>query len=70
MRMYADMIGTTRETVTNRLLSKRLANVEKEYGDFGHTWSYNRLRKVLFRAEWPLPEAGETAAAEEFRLAA
>jgi len=25
--MYADMIGTTRETVTNRLLSKRLAKV-------------------------------------------
>lgn len=32
-----------------RLLSKRLATVEKEYGDFGHTWSYNRLRKVLLR---------------------
>ena len=32
-----------------RLLSKRLANVEREYGDFGHTWSYNRLRKVLLR---------------------
>ena len=32
-----------------RLLSKRLANVEREFGDFGHTWSYNRLRKVLLR---------------------
>ena len=32
-----------------RLLSKRLANVEQEYGDFGHTWSYNRLKKVLLR---------------------
>ena len=32
-----------------RLLSKRLAKVERESGDFGHTWSYNRLTKVLLR---------------------
>jgi CRP/FNR family cyclic AMP-dependent transcriptional regulator len=32
-----------------RLLSKRLAKVEMEFGDFGHTWSYNRLAKVLLR---------------------
>ena len=32
-----------------RLLSKRLAKVEMEVGDFGHTWSYNRLTKVLLR---------------------
>src|SRR5512140_2387310 len=32
-----------------RLLSKRLAKVEKESGEFGHTWSYNRLSKVLLR---------------------
>ena len=32
-----------------RLLSKRLANVEREFGEFGHTWSYNRLTKVLLR---------------------
>ena len=32
-----------------QLLSKRLAKVELEYGDFGHTWSYNRLAKVLLR---------------------
>ena len=32
-----------------RLLSKRLAKVEMESGDFGHTWSYNRLTKVLLR---------------------
>ena len=32
-----------------QLLSKRLAKVELEYGDFGHTWSYNRLKKVLLR---------------------
>jgi len=30
-----------------RLLSKRLAKVEREFGDFGHTWSYHRLAKVL-----------------------
>jgi CRP/FNR family transcriptional regulator len=32
-----------------RLLSKRLAKVEKEFGDFGHTWSYDRLAKVLLQ---------------------
>ncbi|MGA8752522.1 Crp/Fnr family transcriptional regulator, partial [Candidatus Deferrimicrobium sp.] len=32
-----------------RLLSKRLAKVEREFGDFGHTWSYDRLSKVLLR---------------------
>ena len=32
-----------------RLLSKRLAKVEREFGEFGHTWSYNRLSKVLLR---------------------
>jgi len=32
-----------------RLLSKRLAKVEREYGDFGHTWSYNRLSNILLR---------------------
>jgi CRP/FNR family cyclic AMP-dependent transcriptional regulator len=30
-----------------RLLSRRLSKVEKEFADFGHTWSYNRLAKVL-----------------------
>jgi CRP/FNR family transcriptional regulator len=32
-----------------RLLSKRLAKVEMDFGDFGHTWSYNRLKKVLLQ---------------------
>ena len=32
-----------------RLLSKRLAKVEKEFGDFGHTWSYDRLAKILLK---------------------
>jgi CRP/FNR family cyclic AMP-dependent transcriptional regulator len=30
-----------------RLLSRRLSKVEKEFADFGHTWSYNRLARVL-----------------------
>ncbi len=30
-----------------RLLSRRLAKVEREFGNFGHTWSYHRLSKVL-----------------------
>ena len=32
-----------------RLLSKRLTKVEMEFGDFGHTWSYNRLAKILLQ---------------------
>jgi CRP/FNR family transcriptional regulator len=32
-----------------RLLSERLAKVEKEYAGFGHTWSYHRLAKILLR---------------------
>jgi CRP/FNR family transcriptional regulator len=32
-----------------RLLSRRLAKVEKEFADFGHTWSYHRLSKVLLQ---------------------
>lgn len=30
-----------------RVLSKRLARVETELAEFGHTWSYQRLAKVL-----------------------
>ena len=32
-----------------RLLSKRLANVERGLAEFSHTWSYHRLAKVLLR---------------------
>ena len=32
-----------------RLLSMRLTKVEMEFGDFGHTWSYNRLAKILLQ---------------------
>ena len=30
-----------------KLLSRRLAKVEQEFADFGHTWSYHRLSRVL-----------------------
>jgi CRP-like cAMP-binding protein len=30
-----------------RLLSRRLSKVEKEFADFGHTWSYDRLARIL-----------------------
>ena len=30
-----------------RILSQRLAKVEKEHAGFGHTWSYHRLAKTL-----------------------
>ncbi len=32
-----------------RLLSRRLAKVEREYAGFGHTWSYHRLAMVLLQ---------------------
>ncbi len=32
-----------------RVLSRRLAGVEQAFADFGHTWSYHRLAKVLLR---------------------
>lgn len=32
-----------------RLLSQRLAKVEREYAGFGHTWSYHRLAMVLLK---------------------
>ncbi len=32
-----------------RLLSKRLATVEKELAEFSHTWSYHRLARVLLQ---------------------
>ncbi|MBI5576246.1 MAG: Crp/Fnr family transcriptional regulator [Deltaproteobacteria bacterium] len=32
-----------------RILSRRLAKVEKEFGDFGHTWSYHRLAQILLQ---------------------
>jgi CRP/FNR family transcriptional regulator len=32
-----------------RHLSRRLAKVEREFAEFGHTWSYHRLAKVLLQ---------------------
>jgi len=32
-----------------RLLSNRLARVEKTFSEFGHTWSYHRLARALLR---------------------
>jgi CRP/FNR family cyclic AMP-dependent transcriptional regulator len=32
-----------------RLLSQKLAKVEREYAGFGHTWSYHRLAKILLQ---------------------
>jgi CRP/FNR family transcriptional regulator len=32
-----------------RLLSQRLAKVEREHAGFGHTWSYHRLANVLLK---------------------
>lgn len=32
-----------------RVLSRRLARVERSVADFGHTWSYHRLAKVLLQ---------------------
>ncbi len=45
----ATLLSTTPGFSMNfiRLLSQRLAKVEKEYAAFGHTWSYHRLAKVL-----------------------
>ena len=37
---------------------------------FGYMAEEERKGNRLFWAEWPLPEAGETAAEEEIRLAA
>ena len=37
---------------------------------FGYMAEEESKGNRLFWAEWPLPEAGETAAAEEIRLAA
>jgi CRP/FNR family transcriptional regulator len=33
----------------SRLLSRRLARVEQEFAGFGHTWSYQRLGRVLLQ---------------------
>jgi CRP/FNR family transcriptional regulator len=51
MRFFTAVAGT--DAVVTVLpkgsLVERLAKVEKEFGDFGHTWSYDRLSKVLLQ---------------------
>ena len=37
---------------------------------FGYTAEEEHMGNRLFWAEWPLPEEGETAVEEEFRMAA
>ena len=37
---------------------------------FGHMAEEEKSGKRLYWAEWPLPEEGETAVEEEFRMAA
>lgn len=50
-RSLMDLLATVPTVSRNfiRILSKRLAKVEKEFGDFGHTWSYHRLTQVLLQ---------------------
>ena len=54
-----------------RLLSKRLAKVEREFGDFGHTWSYDRLIEdpapALRRARQGDPEGDRDPLAPDAR---
>jgi CRP/FNR family cyclic AMP-dependent transcriptional regulator len=49
--VLAQLLSTTPSFSMNfiRLLSRRLAKVEKEYAGFGHTWSYHRLAKTLLQ---------------------
>jgi CRP/FNR family transcriptional regulator len=49
-----------------RILSKRLAYVEKGVSDFSHTWSYHRLAKVLLQLGEEFGE--ETAGGVMIRL--
>jgi len=51
-----------------RLLSQRLAKVEKEYAGFGHTWSYHRLAKILLRLAEEHGVTTPKGAALPFRL--
>ncbi len=46
---FVDLIASVPAVAENfiRLLSKRLTKVEREFAEFGHTWSYHRLALVL-----------------------
>ncbi len=46
---FVDILGAVPHVAENfiRLLSRRLTKVEREFAEFGHTWSYHRLALVL-----------------------
>lgn len=48
-KSFAEILRSVPVVAENfiRLLSKRLARVEREFVGFGHTWSYDRLAKIL-----------------------
>lgn len=48
-RNFLEILSTTPSVSANfiRLLSTRLARVERMFADFGHTWSYHRLARTL-----------------------
>lgn len=48
-RSFTELLTSVPTIARNfiRLLSKRLAKVETEFAEFGHTWSYHRLAIVL-----------------------
>lgn len=50
-RAFVEILSTVPRVAANfiRLLSKRLARVQRTFADYGHTWSYDRLARVLLR---------------------
>lgn len=50
-RSFLEILGAIPAVSGNfiRLLSSRLAKVERGFGDFAHTWSYHRLARVLLQ---------------------
>ncbi len=46
---FTDLLAAVPAVAENfiRLLSRRLTRVEREFAEFGHTWSYHRLALVL-----------------------
>lgn len=48
---FVDLLSTVPTVALNfiRLLSKRLATVERGLAEFSHTWSYHRLARVLLQ---------------------
>ncbi len=63
-KRFEEILSSTPGVARNfiRLLSKRLVRVERGLAGFGHTWSYQRLGKVLLQLskEHGLPTPGGT----------